>query len=105
LVRSFADLDDDGEAVSGAAVSRAIDNLRDFFLVGTLEDLPSFSDAFAESFGSSLDIPRLNVTSAGGRESRAEVGPRIAERVRELCGPDLEVYRSFFPDIAAERDL
>lgn len=104
LVRSFADLDDPEEAVGGHAVDRAVDNLRDLFFVGTLEDLPSFTRLFRESFGCSLDIPRLNTTPSDGREPRADVEPRVAERVRELCEPDLGVYRAFFPDIA-ERDV
>jgi hypothetical protein len=101
LVRSFADLDDEREAVSDEAVRRAIENLRGFTLVGTLEDLPSFTDAFERSFGHALDVPRLNVTSAR-RQPPAEVAPGVAERVRELCWPDLEVYRSFFPSIGGQ---
>lgn len=104
LVRSFADLDDPADAVRDRAVTRAVDNLRDLFFVGTLEDLPSFTRMFHESFGCSLDIPRLNPTPSGGREPRADVEPRVAERVRELCAPDLAVYESFFPDIAAPDD-
>jgi hypothetical protein len=33
------------------------------------------------------------------------VEPWVAERVRELCAPDLAVYGRFFPDIAARDDL
>ena len=100
LVRSFADLSDPIGAVSGQAVRKAISHLQEFDLVGTLEDLPSFCSGFRESFGCSLDIPRLNVTPSEGREPRADVGPHVAERVRQFCEPDLEVYRSFFAHIS-----
>jgi hypothetical protein len=105
LVRSFADLDDPEEAVGDDAVNRAVANLRDLFFVGTLEDLPSFTRVFRESFGCSLDIPRLNPRPSDGREPRADVEPWVAERVRELCAPDLAVYGRFFPDIAARDDI
>jgi hypothetical protein len=102
LVRSFADLCDEREATSSAAVQRAIDNLRDFSLVGTLEDLPGFTRAFGQSFGHPLHVPRLNVTAGGTRGPRQEVDPTVADRVRELCEPDLAVFRSFFPDVVAD---
>ncbi|MBT8488772.1 MAG: sulfotransferase family 2 domain-containing protein [Gemmatimonadetes bacterium] len=104
LVRSFADLDDPAAAVEEDAAARAIENLRDLSFVGTLEDLPSFTRFFSESFGCSLDIPTLNRTPSDGPKPRAGVDPGVAERVRELCLPDLAVYKAFFPEIADRDD-
>ena len=104
LVRSFADLDDSHESRSDAAVERAVANLRDLDLVGTLEDLPGLNEAFRSRFDYPLDIPYLNVTSEVSRKPRPEVEPWIVDRVRQFCEPDLRVFRALFPEIAASRD-
>lgn len=103
LVRRFADLDDSHDARSDEAVARAVTNLRDLDLVGTLEDLSRFQKAFEARFEYSLDIPRLNVTS-DRRKPRADVEPDIADQIYRLCEPDLQVFRALFPEIASKRD-
>lgn len=103
LVRSFADLDDSQDPRSDEAVDRAITNLRELDLVGTLEDLPAFQSAFEARFDYSLDIPRLNTTSER-RKPPPDIEPDIAEEIRQLCEPDLRVFRALFPAIASNRD-
>lgn len=104
LVRSFADLDDPNDSRANEAVERAIANLRDLDIVGTLEDLPGLNEAFRSLFDYPLDIPYLNVTSDISRKPRREVEPWIVDRVRQFCEPDLRVFRALFPEIAASRD-
>lgn len=104
LVRSFADLDHADSPRSDDAIERAIANLRELAIVGTLEDLGSFSKAFEARYHYSLDIPHVNVTPDRVRTPRDEIDPAIIERVWEFCEPDLRVFRSLFPEIASARD-
>jgi len=104
LVRSFADLDETEDQRSDEAVERAISNLRELDIVGTLEDLAGFSEAFQARFDYPLNIPHLNATSKAKGKPRPDAERQVAARVREFCEPDLRVFRALFPDIAAQHD-
>jgi len=103
IVRSFADLDDACDPHADEAVDRAVANLRELDLVGTLEDLSGFQDAFEAKFGYSLSVPRHNVTSER-RKPPPAVEPDVADQIRRLCEPDLRVFRALFPTVASNRD-
>jgi len=81
-----------GEGAVDDAVRRAVENLGRFAIVGRLEDLDGFNDAFEARFGRRLAIPRRNVNRE--RPERAEVArrPELLERIRKLCAPDRRVY-------------
>lgn len=105
LVRAFADVDDPFAARTDVAIGRAIDNLREFTIVGALENLTGFARAFERRFSYPLHIPHVNATLQKSRKPRPEVSREIDDQVREFCAPDLQVYRSLFPKLAEERGL
>lgn len=81
-----------GEGASHDAVRRALENLERFAVVGRLEELDGFNDAFEARFGRRLTIPRRNVNRQRPERDEAAGRPEVLERIRELCGPDRGVY-------------
>ena len=75
-------------------IEEAVNILRKFAVVGSLENLDKFCDDFKKHFGASLSIPHLNVTSKKKREGWGHIPDAIHQKVLELCRPDIEVYRS-----------
>ena len=73
------------------AINLAIERLRRFALLGTVEELDVFQRAFESSFNVTLRIPHSN----RGRSKvadRLSVSPAIRKRVEEICKPNVQVY-------------
>jgi hypothetical protein len=79
---------------SQECIKEAVDILRKFAVVGSLENLDKFCDDFKKYFGASLSIPHLNFTPKKKREGWKHIPDAIHQKVLELCRPDIEVYRS-----------
>ena len=93
FLRYFSDIPDDLLENPGAFVDQAVENLSRFTLVGCVEDMGGFNQAFRNRFGTALSIPRRNVTPDRSLKDRIRENGAVMERVRELCAGDSEVYR------------
>lgn len=76
-----------------AAALQAIDNLKGFTIVGTLEHLGAFEDAIQQRYGvrSRMGHARSNPTYP----RFAQQPPAVQDRLRELCHEDLMIYEAF----------
>lgn len=98
ITRTFGEVNTAAEAHDRGTIQSAITALRDLALLGRLEDLADFSATFEARYGRRLEIPRVRVTDAKKRVRPADLSPELQARIAELCAPDLEVYRTLFPD-------
>jgi hypothetical protein len=71
-----------------ARIEVAKDNLSKLDLIGFLEDIDVFKVKFKQKFGIRLRIPHKNKNPV----PKPVVEPKIVEKIRELCWPDIEIY-------------
>jgi hypothetical protein len=79
---------------SDEAVTAAVANLRRFAAVGVLERVDGFAAAVGSLLGTPVSIPTYNTTPAPAEAGGTEIEPRVLERAREVCGPDVRVYEA-----------
>lgn len=84
-----------------ARVERAVGNLKRLQLVGTIDRLPSFCEAFRRRFGYSLRLPHRNASLAASAVKRSTVTPAQRQRIEALCAPDIQVFDQICSHIAA----
>lgn len=70
----------------------AIDALKQFDIVGCLENLGRFKTDFKNRFGKDISVESLNVGT------KKNVTPTIRAAVEDCCRPDMQVYRTIFND-------
>jgi hypothetical protein len=71
----------------------AMARLQNFALVGCLERLDAFTRQFAARYHVALDVPDLQKNPLPPRLQAEHITDGIRRRVKEMCQPDLEVYR------------
>lgn len=76
-----------------AAAQLAIDNLKRFAIVGTLEHLGAFEHAIRQRYG--LHAPIGHARNNPGYPRFAEQPPAVQDRLRELCREDMMIYEAF----------
>jgi hypothetical protein len=86
LVRYFAGRDKKDD------LDTAIDNLKYFSLVGTLENLPRFQKGFKKEFGKELNIKHENENPVSSSDREKMLSKAQMELVREFCKSDILVY-------------
>jgi hypothetical protein len=77
---------------SDGAVDRAIENLKKFHLVGTLESLPEFIREFELMFKVKLVVERKRKSPVATEFQNKIITPEILARVEELNKPNLAIY-------------
>ena len=77
----------------GSAAMQAIENLKRFTIVGTLERLGAFEQAIRQRYGirARMGHARNNPTYP----RFAQQPPAVQERLRELCREDMMIYEAF----------
>ncbi len=89
---------------SDAAIEQTIATLRDFSLVGRLDQLDEFATRFRQQFGGKLKLERRNVGDRQKREDQLEAVEEHLPLIREICGPDLAVYEALFGESGRPTD-
>ena len=74
------------------AVSRAIENIGKFDVVGRLDDLGGFMAALRKELGVAIRIGHENKLKKGAAKARERISPEQIERVRDLCQPDIAIW-------------
>ncbi len=77
------------EAEAETALALAMQRLERFALIGFLEDLPGFVDAFAGLMGTRLSLGRANEA----RGPAVRLTPAQTGRIEALCAPDIALYQ------------
>jgi hypothetical protein len=75
-------------------IEETISILREFFIVGSLENLDKFCNDFKEKFGKNLYIPYLNITPNEKKKGWEHIPGGVHKKVIQICQPDIKVYRS-----------
>ncbi|MEL7129912.1 MAG: hypothetical protein AAGK23_10210 [Pseudomonadota bacterium] len=75
-------------------IQQAIAVLKRFTLVGFLEDMDAFGQAFQKRFGVPLETEALNRNPASMAERDAELTQPLRDRIEALCAPDLALYEA-----------
>jgi hypothetical protein len=83
----------DGNYASREAIDRAKENLGKIHVVGMLEHLDDFRAKFKARLGVDLKIPEMNISPVSRSTRETTVTEEIKEQIREICRPDIEVYR------------
>jgi hypothetical protein len=75
-----------------AVLARARERLASVEVLGVLEDLPAFVDAFERRFGRRLSIPRLNVGRLRPAREREDVTDELRAAIAETVRPNQDLY-------------
>ncbi|MGK7911922.1 MAG: sulfotransferase family 2 domain-containing protein [Synechococcus sp.] len=81
------------ENISESDIENACQNLKNFHLIGLLEDLQDFSRRCQLLLGSSLDIPVLN-TSPNRQKRYQDIDDSSLRKIQEICLPSIRVYEA-----------
>jgi len=84
------------EAYSDEAISRAIENLKKFALVGMLERIDVFAKDYKNLFGVELSIPRFNTNPLLKQQQKELISDEIQQKVEEICQPNVRVYKAMW---------
>lgn len=82
------------EFASPSDVTAAIENLKRFDIVGSLEKLQLFQEAVTDLTGLRLQIDTLNKSPAPKSQRDAEMSTRLRSQIEKLCLPSMEVYQA-----------
>ncbi len=88
----FAGLPPETDAADPAAVAAAKANLRNFSVVGLVEDMPGFERQLRRELNVRLSIGRHNVARVSSSERSRAVTPAVRRRIEELCAVNTEIY-------------
>jgi len=89
--------------VMDAAIDEAISNLQNFAIVGTLEDIGGFENAMRQRYGARSSIGHLRQNPISRYPKFDEQPKELQEQIREMCQPDMAIYKSFSQRAAIER--
>jgi hypothetical protein len=92
----FSDLmyeDNPFDCDHGKYAEQAIENLKRFRLVGSIEKFDAWTAGFREQFGATLKVERRNASPRSEAAERIRADEGLMRRIRRICEPDIEVYR------------
>lgn len=81
------------EADHARYAEEAIETLSRFRLVGAVERFDAWIGGFRDAFGPTLKIARRNASPRSEAIERIRADDGLMKRIREVCAPDMEVYR------------
>lgn len=84
------------EAKTDQAINHAIENLKKFSLVGTLERLDVFAEDYNKLFQAKLFIPFNNSNPLSKLKQKTEITDDIYKEIEKICEPDYQVWRALF---------
>lgn len=91
----------DDDPGSEAAVAEAVRRLERFAVVGALERLDAFVDAFEARLGPRLRLGRRNQGPVSEDRRNAQITADIRRQVETLCEPNRRVYEAVLESLAA----
>jgi Sulfotransferase family len=98
FVEIFADMPTDTDLKSSEAIDRAVHHLKQFDIVGRLDDLDGFVRDIRQTLGLRVRIGHRNKTSKFDNVvSRASLNQAQLAQVQAICAPDIEVWKRVFP--------
>jgi hypothetical protein len=72
----------------------AISNLKQFTLIGTLENLPKFEKDFKKEFGKQLNIKLANENPVSATDREKLITDEQMKLIKEFCRDDLIIYKN-----------
>lgn len=93
------------EAAQNMAIDQAIENLKKFTLVGSLENLDWFYEDFNNIFGTQLKIEERNKNPLSDKQQKQQITDEMRAQVEEICQPNLQVYQAALDLIQSRRRI
>jgi hypothetical protein len=93
FIRYFSSMPNDYVGNVEEFIDEAVENLRRFSVIGTIEDIERWRESFNKRFNTDLSIPRINTSPRVGVADRIRSDDSIMKKIEELCEPDLRVYQ------------
>ncbi|WP_424930563.1 sulfotransferase family 2 domain-containing protein [Amaricoccus tamworthensis] len=93
-VEYFCGLPKECDITAQAAIKKAISNLKRMDVVGQLDNLELFERQLKQSLGVRIRIGHENKMRQPSSKKEEIMTPELVDRVRELCAPDLAVWRA-----------
>lgn len=91
-VEFFSGLPKEADIRSDVAIQAAIENLRRFDVVGSLNDLAGFQLKLHETLGARIKIGHENKGKHSAGQREAAISGAMRKKVEELCAPDIAVW-------------
>ncbi|GFD89088.1 hypothetical protein KUL152_13140 [Tenacibaculum sp. KUL152] len=82
------------------AIQSAVNNLKQYALVGTLEELAAWKHNFERNFNVQLKIQNKNSTPNDEESKKVYANEKVMAKIRDLVSVDDEIYRAFTDDSA-----
>jgi hypothetical protein len=82
------------------AIQSAVNNLKQYSLVGTLEELTAWKQDFERNFNVQLKIHNKNSTPNDEESKKIYANEKVIERIQDLVSVDYAIYRAFIDDSA-----
>lgn len=86
-----------------ATIEEAIENLKQFSLIGMLENMDDFCNGLSSLFKTSLTIPHLNSSPLKATPDREKISARTMLKIQDLCQPNMHVYEAAKELIQSDR--
>lgn len=93
----------ENDPISDDAIRQANANLKNFSLVGVLEDMDDFERTYKRIFDTKLIIKKKNPSPLSKAKQQVEITDDIKSKVEELCQPNMRIYNSVLEQVRARK--
>lgn len=87
-----ADMSDDVEHNADELVSKAVANLKQFAVCGTLDDMDGWANRFNQRFSATIRIANKNTSPNKGANAEIVSDEAVMSKIRQLCEIDQRIY-------------
>jgi hypothetical protein len=92
-VRYFSSMPSDYIGGFDEFINEAIENLRRFRVIGSVETLDNWCDSFEKYFKKKISVPHRNASPKIKVADKIRSDDSIIKKIEKLCEPDLYIYQ------------
>lgn len=93
-IKYYGGLLDDDCYNNDESVSRALENLKKFKIIGFTDDLNAFSKEFFKHYNISLNIKHMKKNPASSNQKNLEISDDLLKEIGSICKFDIDLYKS-----------
>lgn len=95
LVRYFSNYSLDFQSPVESHIEEALENLSQFTLVGTMDNLDIWTNQLKTRFSLKIDLPNINKSPKNQVAEQIRSDAQTMRKIQNLCKHDLEIYDKF----------